>query len=179
MSAKAITEFSAKTLLSKHLQNSPSLQNKSKFVSVDNCTDWNLVSQQHPWTNSKKLIVKPDQLIKRRGKLGLIKLNTDIEGVKSWVEERVQKEFTIGSTTGLLKQFIVEPFVPHEQDEEFYVCMYGTRTGDAVLFHHEGGVDIGDVDSKAKKLEIGVDDALEVDQIINSLITSVTPSKQG
>jgi ATP citrate (pro-S)-lyase len=38
------------------------------------------------------LVVKPDQLIKRRGKLGLIKVNTDLSGVKEWVSERMGKD---------------------------------------------------------------------------------------
>jgi len=36
----------------------------------------------------QKLVVKPDQLIKRRGKLGLLKVNTDWEGVKEWLAEK-------------------------------------------------------------------------------------------
>ena len=47
-----------------------------------------------------------------------------------------------------MKKFIIEPFVGHEQTEEFYVCVYSSRDGDTILFHHEGGVDIGDVDAK-------------------------------
>lgn len=58
--------------------------------------------------------MKPDQLIKRRGKLGLVELNVDVEGVKSWVGEKANKEITVGKTTGPLKKFIVEPFVPHK-----------------------------------------------------------------
>ena len=34
------------------------------------------------------------------------------------------------------------------QNEEFYICIYSERHGDTILFHHEGGVDIGDVDAK-------------------------------
>ena len=41
-------------------------------------------------------MVKPDQLIKRRGKLGLIKVNTDLEGVKTWVQERMGKDIQVG-----------------------------------------------------------------------------------
>ena len=37
-------------------------------------------------------MVKPDQLIKRRGKLGLIKVNTDLAGVKAWVTDRMNKD---------------------------------------------------------------------------------------
>ena len=41
-----------------------------------------------------------------------------------------------------------EPFVAHAQEDEFYVSIYSQRHGDVILFHHEGGVDVGDVDSK-------------------------------
>lgn len=34
------------------------------------------------------------------------------------------------------------------QAEEAYVCIYSHRYADTILFHHEGGVDIGDVDAK-------------------------------
>ena len=49
-------------------------------------------------------MVKPDQLIKRRGKLGLIKVNTDLAGVKAWVTERMNQETQVcgRETTGLV-----------------------------------------------------------------------------
>lgn len=56
--------------------------------------------------------------------------------------------------TGTLNNFIVEPFVPHPAETEFYVCINSTREGDYILFTHEGGVDVGDVDAKALKLLI-------------------------
>lgn len=56
--------------------------------------------------------------------------------------------------TGRLNCFLVEPFCPHAPDTEFYVCIHSAREGDYVLFTHEGGVDVGDVDAKAKKLLI-------------------------
>jgi ATP citrate (pro-S)-lyase len=56
--------------------------------------------------------------------------------------------------TGTLNNFIVEPFVPHPADTEFYVCINSAREGDYILFTHEGGVDVGDVDAKALKLLI-------------------------
>jgi len=39
--------------------------------------------------------VKPDQLIKRRGKLGLIKVNADLAEVKMWVGERIGKDMQV------------------------------------------------------------------------------------
>ena len=35
---------------------------------------------------------KPDQLIKRRGKLGLIKVKTDLAESKRWIGERMGKD---------------------------------------------------------------------------------------
>merc|ERR1719228_1362005 len=61
-------------------------------------------------------------------------------------------------------KFIIEPFVAHKQEEEAYVCIYSIRDKDVILFHHEGGVDIGDVDSKAVKLEVEVQDKMEVNE---------------
>jgi ATP citrate (pro-S)-lyase len=61
----------------------------------------------------QKLVVKPDQLIKRRGKLGLIKVNADFQEVKSWVEERMGQDQKVGRATGKLRNFIIEPFISH------------------------------------------------------------------
>lgn len=49
----------------------------------------------HPWLQTSKLVVKPDQLIKRRGKGGLIRLNCTWDEVKEWIFERAGKEITV------------------------------------------------------------------------------------
>lgn len=67
------------------------------------------------------LVVKPDQLLKRRGKLGLVKVNANLKEVQEWVSERMDTEFTVDKAVGKLNNFIVEPFVAHKQEEEFYV----------------------------------------------------------
>lgn len=36
--------------------------------------------------------MKPDQLIKRRGKLGLIKVNADYKTVQEWISQRMNKD---------------------------------------------------------------------------------------
>lgn len=56
----------------------------------------------------------------------------------------------------MLTNFIVEPFLPHPSHTEFYICITSAREGDTILFTHEGGVDIGDVDAKALKLDLPV-----------------------
>ena len=62
----------------------------------------------------------------------------------------------VESTTGLLTNFIIEPFLPHPSENEFYVCITSGRDADTILFTHEGGVDIGDADAKSLKLDIPV-----------------------
>lgn len=46
----------------------------------------------------------------------------------------------------------MEPFVPHPQETEYYININSVREGDNILFYHEGGVDVGDVDAKASKI---------------------------
>jgi ATP citrate (pro-S)-lyase len=123
--------------------------------------------------------VKPDQLIKRRGKLGLIAVNKNYDEVKQWVGERMGKDQKIGNANGKLRCFIIEPFIPHKDDEEAYVCIYSHRTADTILFYHQGGVDVGDVDAKALKLEVPVGSNTTLQDIEKVLLTEISASKRS
>jgi len=170
MSARAISEASGKRLLNCQLEANCGAA-VCRFASVTTETDWDKLAAENAWLNSEKLVVKPDQLIKRRGKLGLIKVNANFSEVKEWVIERMGREQQIGKASGKLKKFIIEPFVAHKQEEEAYVCIYSIRDKDVILFHHEGGVDIGDVDSKAVKLEVEVQEKMEVtEQLVKTTL---------
>jgi ATP citrate (pro-S)-lyase len=78
---------------------------------------------ENPWVLDTRLVVKPDQLIKRRGKAGLLAINKTWPEVVAWIKERMNKECTVEIVTGILDHFIVEPFVPHGQSEEYYICI--------------------------------------------------------
>ncbi|XP_059178493.1 ATP-citrate synthase-like isoform X2 [Physella acuta] len=175
MSAKAIYEAKGKELLNKFLGD---VAMKNKYVLIDENVNWNQVIQDNIWLSNEKLVVKPDQLIKRRGKLGLIKAGVNIEGVKEWLLTKLGKEFEIGAAKGKLKTFIIEPFVEHGQNEEFYVCIHSHRYADTILFHHEGGIDIGDVDSKAVKLDVPVGGILSPVEVKNKLLLQVPENSQ-
>lgn len=123
------------------------------------------VEQENVWLLSSRLVVKPDQLLKRRGKAGLILLNATWEEVKAWIGERAGSEVTIDGVSGLLKTFVVEPFVPHAPAEEYYVCIQSQAGGDELLFCPQGGVDVGNVDEKASRLAIPVDGGLSFEQV--------------
>ena len=51
--------------------------------------------KQHKWLTTEKLVVKPDQLIKRRGKNKLVLFNANYDQAKAWIEEKSQKPITI------------------------------------------------------------------------------------
>uniref|UniRef100_A0A8C5EFN1 ATP-citrate synthase n=1 Tax=Gouania willdenowi TaxID=441366 RepID=A0A8C5EFN1_GOUWI len=178
MSAKAISEQTGKEFLYKYISTSAAVQNRFRYARVTADTDWDRLTQEQPWLLTERLVVKPDQLIKRRGKLGLVGINLDLHGVRDWLKTHFMKETTVGKAKGVLRNFLIEPFVPHEQDEEFYVCIYAMREGDHVLFHHEGGVEVGDVDAKAQRLMVAVDEKLTEDQVTEQLLTNVSEDKK-
>ncbi|XP_076680566.1 ATP-citrate synthase-like [Andrena cerasifolii] len=178
MSAKAILEATGKDLINRKLPTGTSAA-KCRYVMITDQTNWTDVENENPWLQTEKLVVKPDQLIKRRGKLGLIKMEVNLDTVKQWVAERMNKDQKVEQTTGKLRSFIIEPFVPHKQEEEAYVCIYSHRKADTILFHHEGGVDVGDVDAKALKLEVPVgEEAPAKSTLIEKLLVNVAGEKK-
>ncbi|GAB1312918.1 beta subunit of ATP citrate lyase [Madurella fahalii] len=170
MSAKSILEADGKAIINYHLTRAPVIKPsplprptthnpppRLASIHFPEDADVNAVLNQaeitYPWLLHQdiKLVAKPDQLIKRRGKSGLLALNKTWAEARAWVAERAGKVQKVEHTEGVLRQFLVEPFVPHPQDTEYYI------NGDWILFTHEGGVDVGDVDAKAEKLLIPVD----------------------
>ncbi|XP_036143745.1 ATP-citrate synthase isoform X2 [Monomorium pharaonis] len=178
MAAKAIREATGKDLINRKLPVGTKTA-KCRFVSITENTNWIDIINEYPWLKTEKLVVKPDQLIKRRGKLGLIKVNADLVTVQKWIEQHMNKDQRIGKTIGKLKTFIIEPFIPHKPEEEAYVCIYSHRKADTILFHHQGGIDIGDVDAKALKLDIPIGGQIPDRSIlINRLLINVMDDKK-
>ncbi|KAH6702308.1 ATP-citrate synthase [Verticillium dahliae] len=174
--AVAIFEADGKAILNYHLTRSPVVKDTPlpkptkhnpppRLASLHFPEDANVndildqAEVTYPWLlqSGAKFVAKPDQLIKRRGKSGLLALNKTWPEAKAWVAERAGKEQQVEHVTGVLRQFLVEPFVPHPQDTEYYINIMSVREGDWILFTHEGGVDVGDVDEKAEKILIPVD----------------------
>ncbi|KRG04548.1 ATP-citrate synthase isoform X2 [Drosophila mojavensis] len=178
MSAKAITEATGKDILNRHLNQHGAGAANCRFATVNAETDWSKLSADQPWLLTTPLVVKPDQLIKRRGKLGLIGVKKNFEEVKQWIGERINKDQKIGNAVGKLRNFIIEPFIPHTEAEEMYVCIYSHRSADTILFYHQGGVDIGDVDAKAVKLDVKVDSTLSLADVKTTLLKAITDASK-
>ncbi|TFY75361.1 hypothetical protein EWM64_g8651 [Hericium alpestre] len=193
MSSKAIREYDAKLLLAYWLERAPPVDANAQVatplvypspkvaqVSWDPATGAITPDTQLPsWVFTTKLVAKPDQLIKRRGKAGLLALNKTWDEAKQWIIERAGKPQKVESVTGTLNNFILEPFLPHPSNTEYYVCITSQREGDSILFTHEGGVDIGDVDAKALKLDLPVGKPFPSrDAVVSTLLKHVPAVKQ-
>lgn len=101
----AIREYDAKLLLAYWLERAPPVAPhavaKTKFsypapkvaqISWDPETNSITPDSKLPsWVFTTKLVAKPDQLIKRRGKAGLLALNKTWDEAKPWIAQRAGK----------------------------------------------------------------------------------------
>src|SRR3954453_9762636 len=122
MSAKSISEADGKAIINYHLTRAPVIKPSplpppskhnpaprlaSLYFPED--ADVNAVLDQaeitYPWLlhQGAKFVAKPDQLIKRRGKSGLLALNKPWPEAKAWVAERAGKAQKVEHTEGVLR----------------------------------------------------------------------------
>src|SRR3972149_11348481 len=170
MAHKAIREADGKRMLARLFKDysDGKYDMPDKIVTVGPDTDVTKLLNQHKWLTTEKLVVKPDQLIKRRGKNKLVLVGADYKQAKAWIAEKSKGPITIHGkfdadgkpldkgTIGQLTHFIIEPMIPHKDSDECYLAITSTKDGDTIMFYHEGGVNVGDVDSKAARLDVPI-----------------------
>ena len=192
MAHKAIREADGKRMLARLLKNysNGKYDISDKIVAVGPNTNMAKLPNEYQWLTTEKLVVKPDQLIKRRGKNKLILVGANYEQAKQWIAEKSKSPITIHGkfddtgkptdkgTIGQLTHFIIEPLVPHREADECYVAIVSTETGDTILFYHEGGINVGDIDSKALRLEVPIGTFPTEKEIEKNLLTKVSPGRK-
>lgn len=146
MSAKSILEADGKAILNYHLTRAPVIKptplpaqathNPPARLATIHFEDGDDVrgvldaaEAKYPFLlqPGAKFVAKPDQLIKRRGKSGLLKLNATWPDAKEWIEARANKAQKVEHVEGVLRNFLVEPFVPHPQETEYYININSVR----------------------------------------------------
>ncbi len=112
-----------------------------KIVTVAPSTDMEQLPNQYPWLTTEKLVVKPDQLIKRRGKNNLVLVGANYDQAKAWIQEKSKSPITIygkfdkngkpmdKGTVGQLTHFIIKPFVSYKDSDECYVAIIVNQRG--------------------------------------------------
>eukprot|EP00697_Spironema_sp_BW2_P001718 gnl/Spiro4/12315_TR6495_c0_g1_i1.p1 gnl/Spiro4/12315_TR6495_c0_g1~~gnl/Spiro4/12315_TR6495_c0_g1_i1.p1 ORF type:complete len:1132 (-),score=366.02 gnl/Spiro4/12315_TR6495_c0_g1_i1:60-3389(-) len=180
MSAKAVREFDGLNILRAGLDHvtKGAIRFSDRLVSVKTGYDKQALIDRNPWLRTTPLVVKPDQLIKRRGVNGLIKLNCDADAAFAWIAERMGTTIVHEGVSGVLDTFIISEFVPHSQSDEVYLCIRCLRNGDEILFHHEGGVEVGDVDAKASKLLVPVSASVTPAEVSAQLLAHIPETKR-
>jgi len=181
MAQKAIREADGKIMMARLLKDYTDGKYKiqNRFISVGPETDLKKLPNKYKWLQKEKLVVKPDQLIKRRGKSKLLLLNTDWKEAATWIKKRMNKPITVSTVTGILNHFIIEPFVPHDEKDEYYVAIISEREGDTILFHHEGGINVGDIDAKAAKLFVPIGETPVSREIEKKLLDKVSKERKA
>ncbi|MBN1323255.1 MAG: ATPase [Methanotrichaceae archaeon] len=141
MAQRGIREFDAKRMLARSLPHYlDDLAYKGEVVLVGPDTDVEEVVALNSWLLRKRLVIKPDQLFGKRGIHGLILLDADWDAVKEYLAKNMGREVEIGGVIGNLTHFLIEPFVPHEN--EYYVAIRSEYSSDAIYFSTEGGVSV-------------------------------------
>ncbi|CAK7332651.1 unnamed protein product [Dovyalis caffra] len=150
MARKKIREYDSKRLLKEHFKRFSGRDLPIKSAQVTESTDFNELAEKEPWLSSTKLVVKPDMLFGKRGKSGLVALNLDLDQVAEFVQQRLGKEVEMGGCKGPITTFIVEPFIPH--DQELYLNIVSERLGCSISFSECGGIEIEENWDKVKTI---------------------------
>jgi ATP-citrate lyase beta-subunit len=126
---------------------------------VQNGTELTEAAKDKKWLNEKALVAKPDMLFGKRGKNDLVLFKDTKPGdvslakATSWIDEKsataqsVYFSFDGDTPTGeaktdMLTHFVVEPFTPHSQEEEYYISATCVGDNDMLYMSAEGGMEV-------------------------------------
>ena len=139
MAQRGIREYDAKRLLARILpEYLKDFSYRGELALVGPETDLEELEAREPWLKTSRLVVKPDQLFGKRGKHGLVVLDATWPEAEKYLRENMGAEVTVGGIAGRLTHFLIEPFIPHE--EEFYAAISSDGDGDNIFFSLQGGV---------------------------------------
>ena len=133
------------------------------------------------WLKNKPLVAKPDMLFGKRGKNNLVLFKVNKPGdvtladAANWIDEKRSKEVTLLSgQKGYLTHFIVEPFTPHTQDEEYYIAATTLdEEYDVLYMSAEGGMEVEENWDKVVEVKIPIDATNEdIDELVEKNIPS-------
>jgi len=150
MAHVGLTEYDAKRLFTQYTGQT------FKGFRIQNMEDF-------PEDIEGKWVIKVDQLIGKRGKLGLIGVDLSLEEAKIWFSEHTEKRTHVGNTAGILTNFLLEPFTPHHA--EYYVSIRTEREYDEILFSSAWGMDVEDNWEQVKSLKIPIGETKTKEEI--------------
>ena len=160
MARRKIREYDSKRLLAKYLSELSGTNIKHKSVQATAGTNLeNLAKNQYPWLAEEKLVVKPDMLFGKRGKHNLVLLNANLHDAQKFINEKLGTEIEIGGVKGHITHFIIEPFIPH--NEEYYLSIISTRYGSIIHISATGGMDVEENWDKMAHINVPIDKSIQ------------------
>ncbi|QOG12059.1 ATP citrate lyase citrate-binding domain-containing protein [Arcobacter sp. FWKO B] len=166
MAQRAIREYDGKALFSKQWENYFSGFHYSfKSVLVTSGADLLAKSKEHgfEWLKQEPLVAKPDMLFGKRGKNNLVLFKDQKPGdvsvakAASWIDEKSSHTTTLlTGQHGTLTHFIVEPFTPHTQEQEYYISATTVGEDDVLYMSAEGGMEVEENWDKVVEVKIPI-----------------------
>jgi len=167
MAQRAIREYDGKALFAKHWNEYfDGFHYGFKSVLVTSGAELLEKAKEHgfEWLNQEPLVAKPDMLFGKRGKNDLVLFKTNkpgdvtLEEAAKWIDEKSSHDVTLLSgQSGRLTHFIVEPFTPHTQDQEYYISATTVDEDDVLYLSAEGGMEVEENWDKVVEVKIPID----------------------
>ena len=160
MAQKSIREYDAKSILAKHWNEYfPDFTYAYETVMVQNGSELSETAKIKAWLKEKTLVAKPDMLFGKRGKNDLVLFrdakpgDVTLEKAISWIDEKSSAAQSVyfsfdgdkpkgEAKTDMLTHFVVEPFTPHSQEEEYYISATCVGDNDMLYMSAEGGMEV-------------------------------------
>ena len=152
MAQRAIREYDGKAIFSKHWEKYFSgFHYGFKSVLVTSGKELLEKAEEHgfEWLKQEALVAKPDMLFGKRGKNDLVLFRTNKPGdvtladAAKWIDEKMAVTTTLLSGQhGQLTHFVVEPFTPHSQEQEYYISATTVGEDDVLYMSAEGGMEV-------------------------------------
>ena len=167
MAQKAIREYDGKAIFARHWNEYfDGFHYGFKSVLVTSGDELREKAKEHgfEWLNQEALVAKPDMLFGKRGKNDLVLFRTTkpgdvtLEEAASWIDEKQSHEVTLLSgEKGHLTHFIIEPFTPHTQEQEYYISATTVGEDDVLFMSAEGGMEVEEGwDDKVNEVHIPI-----------------------
>lgn len=167
MAQRAIREYDGKAIFAKHWTKYFSgFHYGFKSVLVTSGAELKAKAKEHgfEWLSQEPLVAKPDMLFGKRGKNNLVLFKTNKPGdvtldeAAAWIDEKISKTTTLlTGQHGTLSHFIVEPFTPHTQEQEYYISATTVGEDDVLFMSAEGGMEVEEGwDEKVNEVRIPI-----------------------
>ena len=181
MAQRGIREYDGKRILAQNWEEyfDGAFEYDFKSILITPETDLDKIPEEYPWVKETPLVAKPDMLFGKRGKLGLIFFKKEKPGdvtwedAKEWIKQKMSEEVEINGVKGHLTHFLVEPFVPHKPEEEYYVAITTGEDEDIIYMSAFGGIDVEENWDKVVEVKIPITAS---DEEIKKLIEENVPA---